>query len=132
MNQEPGGAGDDGCLPEFAPEQTRDTQDGIGDQEVAQNTLPADGNSALKQGLQDTVGKAHNEARAESPADAVDNDGEHGQVDGSAPGHFVQGQEAEDFRQGNEDGALTQRTQTDMGCLIGSHFFGLLNKKVSH
>ena len=127
MHQEPGYTGNHGGGIELALEQTGQAQHGVGDDEVANDALPADGNAAFKQGLQHGVGKADDQAGTKAPTDAEDDDGQHGEIQGAAPGHFVQGQEAENFSQGDEDCALSQGTKL----LVGLHRY-YLQRKMSH
>ncbi len=102
-------------------EEAGHAQDGVGDQIVAQNALPAVGHAAVKEHLQNAVGEADDHAGSEAPADAEHEDRQHGQIHGTAPGHFVQGQEAENLCQSDHDRAFAERPDGLMGCAFVVH-----------
>ena len=99
------------------------------EQIVADERLPRPGIRAAEHRLQNAVGKARKHTGAEAPAGAVQKDRQHLDRDRPALRELEKLEIAQDLGQGDEDRALAQRTQAQMGFALG-HVVFLLKEKL--
>ena len=123
VNEEAGRAGCDGAEEEAvfpAAEEACDAQDGVGQEVVADDGLPCDGDAAVEHELYRAVSKAGDGGRTEAPAHAEDDDRQHGKVKRAALRHFPNGQKAQDRCQSDEYRALAQSAESEVAFF---HFY---------
>ena len=97
--------------PGLALKETCQTQRGESQQIVQDHRLPAPGISAVKDQLQQTEDEACRQSPSQTPAQGIDDDGEHHQRYRAALRHVPNFNVAENFRNGHEECALHESTK---------------------
>ena len=79
------------------------------------------GPNTIVMSLQNGMGNAYQHAGAKSPTGTEYKNRKHGQINGTAPWHFIKRQKAEYFSQRDHQGTLTKRPDSAMRLACGAH-----------